>query len=105
MKIKAKQLIPVNISDRAIEAVLKIMKSKEIPQNYGLRIGLENMGASCGSTSYVLGFDSKKETDLTYMVDRVHVFINKAEVLHVTGLILDHVTEGKVSGFSFVKEE
>ena len=96
---------PVSITDKAITAIKEIMNSKEIPNGYGLRIGLENMGASCGSTQYVLGFDQKTDTDLVYEVDAVPVYIKKAEVLHVSGLTLDHVTEGEISGFSFKKNE
>jgi iron-sulfur cluster assembly protein len=95
---------PVSITDKAIAAIKQIMKSKEIPDGYGLRVGLENMGASCGSTQYVLGFDQKTENDLTYEIDKVPVLIKKMEVLHVSGLTLDHITEGKISGFSFNKE-
>ena len=96
---------PVSITDKAISAIKKIMNSKEIPDNYGLRIGLENMGASCGSTQYVLGFDQKTEADLVYEIDTVPVYIKKTEVLHVTGLTLDHITEGEISGFSFNKDQ
>ena len=96
---------PVSITDKAIVAIKEIMSSKEIPDDYGLRIGLENMGASCGSTQYVLGFDHKTDTDLVYEIDEVPVYIKKAEVLHVSGLTLDHVTEGEISGFSFKKKE
>jgi len=103
--IIVKQLEPVSITEKALKAIEEIMKSKEVPVGYGLRIGLENMGASCGSTSYILGFDAKKSTDLVYEVDKIPVYINKKEVLHVTGLKLDHVTEGEVSGFSFIKED
>jgi iron-sulfur cluster assembly protein len=98
-------LKPVSITTTAITAIKEIMSSKEIPDDYGLRIGLENMGASCGSTQYVLGFDKKADNDLAYDVDEVPVFIKKSEVLHVTGLKLDHVTKGEVSGFSFEKED
>jgi iron-sulfur cluster assembly protein len=98
-------LKPVSITTTAITAIKEIMSSKEIPDDYGLRIGLENMGASCGSTQYVLGFDKKADNDLAYEVDEVPVFIKKSEVLHVTGLKLDHVTKGEVSGFSFEKED
>ena len=96
---------PVSITEKAIAAIKEIMNSKEIPDGYGLRIGLENMGASCGSTKYVLGFDQKANSDLAYEIDEVPVFIKKAEVLHVTGLTLDHVSEGEISGFSFEKKE
>ena len=94
---------PVSITDKAIAAVKVIMHAKEIPDNYGLRIGLENMGASCGSTQYVLGFDQKTDADLVYEIDTVPIYIKKTEVLHVSGLTLDHVTEGEISGFSFNK--
>ena len=95
---------PVSITDKAITAVKEIMNSKDIPNNYGLRIGLENMGASCGSTQYVLGFDQKTDADLVYEINAVPVYIKKAEVLHVSGLTLDYVTEGEISGFSFKKD-
>jgi iron-sulfur cluster assembly protein len=94
---------PVSITDKALAAIKKIMSSKEIPDGYGIRIGLENMGASCGSTQYVLGFDHQSENDLAYEVNDVPVYIKKSEVLHVAGLKLDHVTEGEISGFLFEK--
>ena len=96
---------PVSITDNAIVAIKEILDAKEIPDDYGLRIGLENMGASCGTTSYVLGFDKKDENDLAYEVENVPVYIKKTVVLHVTGLQLDHVNEGEVSGFLFKKED
>ncbi len=99
-----KQLEPVSITEKAQKEIEVIMKAKGIPVGYGLRIGLKNMGASCGSPSYILAFDTKKSTDLVYEVDKIPVYINKKEVLHVTGLKLDHVTEGDVSGFSFIEE-
>jgi iron-sulfur cluster assembly protein len=96
---------PVSITDKAIVAIKEIMNSKEIPEGYGIRIGLENMGASCGSTQYVLGFDHKSDHDLAYEVNDVPVYIKKSEVLHVAGLKLDHVKEGEISGFLFEKTE
>ena len=98
-------LKPVSITNSAIKAIKEIMATKEVPDGYGLRIGLENMGASCGTTSFVLGFDRKTESDMAYMINEVPVFIKKAEVLHVTGLKLDHISKGEVSGFSFEKEQ
>ena len=96
---------PVSITSNAIIAIREILKAKEIPDGYGLRIGLENMGTSCGTTSFVLGFDKKDANDLVYEVDDIPVYIKKSEVLHVTGLKLNHVTEGEVSGFLFEKED
>ena len=48
---------------------------------------------------------AKDENDLAYEVENVPVYIKKTVVLHVTGLQLDHVNEGEVSGFLFKKED
>ena len=96
----------MSITSKAIIAIKEIMRSKNIPEEYGLRIGREEIGASCGSgaTQYVLGFDKKSNTDLAYEIDNIPVYIKKQDVLHVNGLELDHVVEDEVSGFLFKKE-
>jgi len=95
---------PVSVTNSAIVAIKQIIKTKEVPDDYGLRIGLKNMGASCGSASYILGFDKKYDSDICYEVGEVSVIIKKIEVLHLTGLKLDHILVDDVKGFSFEKE-
>ena len=92
---------PVSVTDKAVEAVKAIMEAKEVPDEYGLRIGRAAAGASCGSTAYRLGFSKKNENDISYFADDLPVIINKLEVLHLSGLKLDYIQEKDKSGFLF----
>jgi len=96
---------PVSITDSAIEVIKEIMLKKKIPANYGLRIGLENIGVACRPSSYILGFDKKSNDDLVYEVSNISIYIKKQEVLHVNGLRLHYVDEEAESGFLFEKED
>ncbi len=49
---------PVLLSPRAVEEVRKIMASKDIPEGYGLRVGVR--GGGCSGMSYILGFDKMR---------------------------------------------
>jgi iron-sulfur cluster assembly protein len=56
-------LQPITITPKAAEEVRKIMQTKNIPSDYGLRVGVR--GSGCG-TSLLIGFDKRKETDQSY---------------------------------------
>ncbi|MFZ6009016.1 MAG: iron-sulfur cluster assembly accessory protein, partial [Bacteroidota bacterium] len=58
---------PVTLSSRAAEEVKRIMQTKGIPADYGLRLGVR--GGGCGGVSLIIGFDKKKDTDLSYTID------------------------------------
>ena len=55
---------PVLLSARATEEVKKIFATKDIPEGYGLRVGVR--GGGCSGMSYVLGFDKLREQDMTF---------------------------------------
>ncbi|MCB0495753.1 MAG: iron-sulfur cluster assembly accessory protein [Cyclobacteriaceae bacterium] len=93
--------LPVHITPKALENIKRILKSKQVPQGYGLRIGTKNTN-SCGATSFMLGFDTQKTSDDNFTVDGIDVFINKKELLFLIDLILDF-EEGEISGFKFNK--
>ncbi len=78
------------------------MKEKSIPQNYGLRVGTSK-AASCGSTSFILGFDTKKTGDDVFSYKDIEVLINKKELLFLLDTTLDYEIGDKVSGFKFEK--
>ncbi|HYC86183.1 MAG TPA: iron-sulfur cluster assembly accessory protein, partial [Chryseosolibacter sp.] len=61
---------PVTISPKAAEQIRKIMATKNIPADYGLRVGVR--GGGCG-VSLIIGFDKKKDSDLTYTIDGIPV--------------------------------
>ncbi len=53
------KIIPVGLTARAASEVRKIMDTKNIPADYGLRIGIR--GGGCGGVALIIGFD-KTET-------------------------------------------
>lgn len=99
--MKENTFIPILITNKALEEVRIIMNSKEVPDDYGLRIGVR--GTGCGSNSHILGFDRKKENDLEFVKKDISVYIQKKDVLYMVGYELDFVERDDERGFSFKK--
>ncbi|MGE0771120.1 MAG: HesB/IscA family protein [Cyclobacteriaceae bacterium] len=91
---------PVTLSKKAAEEVKKIMKTKNVPADYGLRVGIK--GAGCGGASLMIGFDKKKDTDLAYMVEDIPVYIDKKHTMYVIGKEVDFHEGADARGFLFV---
>ncbi len=94
------QLQPVKLSDRAAEEVKKIMQTKNIPEGYGLRIGVRG-GHGCGGAQLIIGFDKKKDSDLAYTVSDIPVYVDKKHTMYVIGKQVDWVENETERGFSF----
>ena len=90
---------PVSISDKALKEVKAIMNAKSIPQDYGLRVGIQ--GAGCAGITYIVGFDKKKESDMTYLKEDVMILIDKKHVMYLVGVELDFIDEQDARGFTF----
>lgn len=93
-------LEPVKISARAAEEVKKIMETKNIPKEYGLRIGIRG-GSGCGGAQLIIGFDKKKDSDLSYIMEGVPVLVEKKHTLYVIGKEVDYYEGGDTRGFHF----
>jgi iron-sulfur cluster assembly protein len=94
---------PVALTPKAIEEVKHIMANKNIPQGYGLRIGVK--GGGCGGVSYMLGFDKPKEGDLEYQLEGVPVLVEKKHAMYLLGLQVDFHESAEARGFMFVSPE
>jgi len=95
------QLQPVKLSSRAAEEVKKIMQTKNIPQGYGLRIGVRG-GHGCGGAQLIIGFDTQKESDLAYTVNDIPIYVDKKHTLYVIGKEVDWVEGETERGFTFL---
>jgi len=95
---------PVTLTDRAVEEVENIMNNKNIPEGYGLRIGIKGSGGCVGFT-YMLGFDKKQEGDLEYSIgsSNTPVYIEKRHTMYLIGLEVDFYEGADARGFTFVK--
>ena len=94
---------PVTISSRACQEVLHIMKTKGIPADYGLRIGIK--GGGCGGMALMIGFDKRKDTDLCWETGGVTVYVDKKHTMYLIGKQVDFVDEADGRGFTFVDEK
>jgi iron-sulfur cluster assembly protein len=93
---------PVTLSKKAAEEVQKIMRTKKIPPDFGLRVGIRG-GKGCGGAQLILGFDKKKDTDLTYELEGVTLHIDKKQMLYVVGKEVDFYEGADARGFVFVE--
>jgi len=90
---------PVTLSTKAAEEVRKIMQTKNIPSDYGLRVGVR--GGGCSGVSLIIGFDKKKETDQTYTIEGIPVFVDKRHTMYVIGKEVDFYEGSEGRGFMF----
>ncbi|MEL6443993.1 MAG: iron-sulfur cluster assembly accessory protein [Bacteroidota bacterium] len=90
---------PVILSDRASTEVKKIIANKQIPDGYGLRVGVR--GGGCSGMSYILGFDKQKEHDLQFEQDGVAIFMDKRHGLYLMGTTVDYHDGLDARGFVF----
>jgi iron-sulfur cluster assembly protein len=91
---------PVTLSARAAEEVLKIMQHKNIPADYGLRVGIK--GGGCGGVALMIGFDKKRTTDLAYTIGPIQVYVDKKHTMYLMGKEVDFYEGADARGFMFV---
>ncbi|MGB0522579.1 MAG: iron-sulfur cluster biosynthesis family protein [Flammeovirgaceae bacterium] len=94
---------PVSITSNALKEVKYILAHKNIPQDYGLRIGVRG-GGGCGTTSFFLGFDQEKEFDKIYDVEGIKLIVDKRQFMYILDLQLDFEERETERGFVFNKQ-
>jgi len=82
--------------------IKNILQNKGIPEDYGLRVATKGMGCGVG---FKLGFDKKKEGDISYDIDGVEVLVQKKESMFLVGQRIEFYDESDARGFVFVKED
>ena len=95
---------PVQLTERAATEVRKIVANKQIPAQFGLRVGVK--GGGCSGMSYVLGFDKRRDHDLAFDLDApdgdpITVFMDKRHGLYLMGTTVDYHDGLDARGFVF----
>ena len=90
---------PINLTDTAVEALKQIIQEQNIPEDYGLRVGVK--GGGCSGFSYILGFDRKKDNDQEFLSNGLTVFMEAGHGLYLAGMEIDYVDGLNNRGFSF----
>jgi iron-sulfur cluster assembly protein len=99
-------MVPVKISEEAIKEVRHIMEHKNIPEGYGLRVGVRGGGGcSAAGMNYMLGFDKAKESDKQFEVEGIPVYIDKGHVMYIIGMEVRFHEGNDARGFIFVNPE
>jgi iron-sulfur cluster assembly protein len=91
---------PVTISEKAAAEIRKIMQTKNIPEDYSLRVGIR--GGGCGGVSLMIGFDKQKASDLAYSVGGIPVLVDKKHTMYIIGKEVDFYEGADARGFMFV---
>ena len=90
---------PIALTERAASEVQRIVANKQIPEGYGLRVGVK--GGGCSGMSYILGFDKKREHDLEFDEQGIAVYMDKRHGLYLMGTIVDYHDGLDARGFVF----
>ncbi len=87
----------ISFTKRAEEEILKTLRSGQIPEGYGLRLGLS--GGAC-SSRYVLGLDKAGGSDEEILINGINVFIDKRHLMYLIGVEVDYSEEETARGFT-----
>ncbi|MBK7440369.1 MAG: iron-sulfur cluster assembly accessory protein [Bacteroidetes bacterium] len=90
---------PISLTESAIKEIKHIITEKNIPAEYGLRVGVK--GGGCSGMSYVLGFDLQKENDNLYQLGDINIIMEKSHGMYLAGMEIDFVDGLNNRGFSF----
>ena len=90
----------LKVTKKATIQIKKIMEENDIPQDYGLRVGVK--GGGCSGLTYTLGFDSgAKEGDKILSFEDVKLFVDGKSLFYLMGTELDFSDGLNGKGFLF----
>ena len=88
------------LSEKALSEIKRIMSENQVPDSYGLRVGVK--GGGCSGFTYTLGFDGEvKEGDTIIEDNEVKLFIDGKSLFYLSGTELDFSDGLNGKGFVF----
>ncbi len=91
----------IEVTDKAIAEVKKIMASEHHEPGAGLRVGVK--GGGCSGLSYVLDFAKEPRPDDNVLeFDGIKIFLDPKSALYLKGTQLDFSGGLNGTGFTFV---
>ena len=90
----------IKITEKAANEVKKIMEENNVPENYGLRVGVK--GGGCSGLTYTLGFDGEqKDGDTIIEYNGVKLYVDGKSLFYLSGTELDFTDGLNGKGFIF----
>lgn len=91
---------PVKLTEKAVQAVLDVIKEDKELEGQSLRVSVQ--GSGCSGFSNVLTFSqSPNENDFVLTFSTLQVFIDPISSTQLEGTVIDYISEGFQSGFKF----
>jgi len=90
---------PIKLTEGAVREVKHLLYDTDVPEGYGLRIGVK--GGGCSGLSYVLGFDAPKENDEVFEYEGFTVIMEAAHGMYLVGMEVDFHNGLNNRGFIF----
>lgn len=90
----------ITITEKARNEIHRIMHSNNIPENYGLRVGVK--GGGCSGLTYTLKFDENiKDGDTIVESENVKLYVDGKSLFYLMGTQLDFSDGLNGKGFLF----
>jgi iron-sulfur cluster assembly protein len=90
---------PITLTIGAVKQLQRIKTEQNIPDDYGLRVGVK--GGGCSGFSYMLGFDEIKDNDSIYEIEGIKVLMQKSHAIYLLGMEIDWQEGLQNRGFAF----
>jgi len=95
-----KETTEITITEKAEKEIKRIMKDNNVPENYGLRVGVK--GGGCSGLTYTLNFDdASKEGDSVIESNDIKLFVDGKSLFYLMGTELDFSDGLNGKGFKF----
>ncbi|WMJ73118.1 iron-sulfur cluster assembly accessory protein [Cytophagaceae bacterium ABcell3] len=91
--------LPFSFTEAALKEIKNIINHKNVPLDYGLRVGIR--GGGCSGMSYLLGFDQQSDQDLVYFQGEIKIFLEKKHAMYIIGKTIDFEDGINARGFIF----
>ena len=90
----------ITVTEKAKNEILRIMQSNNIPENFGLRVGVK--GGGCSGFTYTLNFvENNKDGDTLIESENVKLFVDGKSLFYLMGTQLDFSDGLNGKGFLF----
>lgn len=90
----------ITVTEKARNEIIRIMQSNNIPENYGLRVGVK--GGGCSGMTYTLNFDGdEKPGDTIIESEQVKLMVDGKSLFYLMGTELDFSDGLNGRGFVF----
>lgn len=90
----------ITVTEKARKEITRIKESNNIPDNYGLRVGVK--GGGCSGLTYTLNFDeNNRDGDTIIESESVKLFVDGKSLFYLMGTELDFSDGLNGKGFIF----